>query len=59
VVAVEPEHGARQEEAAYLVAAVVEDVAVPVGVKPLTRVGVLEEVGAVEERRPVFVGREV
>ena len=51
VVAVEPEVGARQQEAPHLVAAVVEDRAVPVGVVALARVGVLVEVGAVEVAR--------
>ena len=59
MIAVEPEHRARQEEAAHLVSAVVEDVTVPVGVEPLTGIGVFVKVRPVEERQPVFVGREV
>ncbi len=43
----------------HLVAAVVEDVAGPVGVEAAPRIGVLEEVGAVEQAEAVRVGREV
>ncbi len=39
--------------------AVIEDEAVPVGVKALARVGVLVEVGAVEEAQAVLVGGKV
>ena len=56
---VEPEHRARQQEAADLVAPVVEDEAVPVGVVALAAVGVLVEVRPVEVGEPVLVGREV
>ena len=59
VVLVEPEQRAREQEAAHLVAAVVEDVAVPVGVEALARIGVLVEVRAVEVGEAVLVGREV
>src|SRR4030067_702303 len=45
---VEPVVGAGEEEALDLRAAVVEDLRVPVGVVPLPRIGVLEEVGPVE-----------
>ena len=56
---VEPEHRARQQEAADLVAPVVEDEAVPVGVVALAAVGVLVEVRPVEVGEAVLVGREV
>ena len=59
VVAVEPEHGARHQERAHLVAAVVEDAALPLGVEALARVGVLEEMRAVEVAEAVLVVREV
>ena len=59
MVRVEPEERAREQEAAHLVAAVVEDEAVPVGVEALPRVAVLVEVRAVEVAEPVLVGREV
>ncbi len=59
VVAVEPEVGAREQEAPDLEAVVVEDRAVPVRVVALARVGVLVEVGAVEVAEAVLVAREV
>ena len=59
MVAIEPEERAREEEAPHLVARVVEDEAVPLGVKALPRVGVLVEVRAVEEAEAVRVGGEV
>ena len=59
VVAVEPEHGAADEEVADLVAAVVEDGAFPVGVEALARVLVLVEARAVELAQAVPVGGEV
>ena len=59
VVLVEPEHCRGDEEALRLVAAVVEDVAVPLGVEAEPRVGVLEEVRAVEVGEPVLVAGEV
>ena len=59
VVAVEPTHRARDQERPHLVAAVVEDRRVPVGVVALARVGVLEQVGAVELVQAVAVGGEV
>ncbi len=59
MVALEPEQRVAHEEALHLVAAVVELVAVPVGLDPLTGVGVLVEVGAVEEGEAVRVAREV
>ena len=49
----------RQQEAAHLVAAVVEDEAAPVGVKALLRIGVLVQVRAVEVAEAVLVGGEV
>ena len=59
VVAVEPEQRARQQERAYLVAAVVEDAAVPLRVVALPRVRVLVQVRAVEQRKAVRVARKV
>ena len=59
VIFVEPEHGARHQEAAHFGAAVVEDVRLPVGMEALARVGVLVEVRAVEVGEAVRVGREV
>ena len=56
---VEPEHRAREQEAADLVAPVVEDEAVPVRVVALAPVGVLVEVRPVEVGETVLVGREV
>ena len=59
VVAVQPEQGAAHEKAPDLVSAVIENGALPVGMKPPAGVGVLIEVGAVEEAEAVFVRREV
>ena len=59
MVRAEPVQRAGGEEAAHLVAAVVEDVAVPVGVESLARVGVLVEVRPVEVAQPVLVGGEM
>ncbi len=47
------------QEAAHLVAAVVEDEPIPVGMKALARIGVLVEVRAVEVGEAVLVGGEV
>ena len=55
VVLVQPEQGARDQEGADLVAAVVEDQRAPVLVLALARVGVLVERRAVEERQAVRV----
>jgi hypothetical protein len=59
VEAADPVERAREQEAPHLVAAVVEDGALPVGVVSLPRVRVLVEVRAVEEHEPVLVGGEV
>ena len=59
VVALEPEQGRADEELADLVAAVVEDRALPVGVEALARVLVLVERGAVEPPQAVPVGGEM
>ena len=56
---VEPEAGARDQEASDLVTAVVEDPALPVRLHPLAGVGVLVQVRAVELRQPEGVGGEV
>ena len=59
MILVEPEHGARHQKAADFGAAVIEDERLPVGMKSLARVGVLEEMGAVEKCKAVAIGREV
>ncbi len=59
MVLVEPEQSRRCEEAAHLVAPVVEDARVPLRVEALARVLVLEQVRAVEVGQPVLVGRKV
>ena len=59
MILVEPEHGAGKQEAADFVAPVIENVGVPVGMKSLTPVGMLEQMGSVEIGQPVGVGREV
>ncbi len=59
VVAVQPEQGAGEQEGAHLVAAVIEDVAVPLGVIALLGIGMLEQVGAVEVCQAVLVAGEM
>src|SRR6202011_1001088 len=59
VIAVEPEHRVRDQEALDLLAAKVEDVALPLRVEAPPRVGVLVEVGAVEVRQAMLVGWKV
>src|ERR1700736_6975137 len=56
---VQPEHGARHQEAAHFAAAIVKDERLPIGMEALARVGVLEQMSAVEESEAVAVGREV
>ena len=52
---IQPEERAAQQEAADLVPAVIEDEAFPVGMITLLRVGVLEEMRAVEITQAVLV----
>ena len=59
VIFVEPEHGARHQEAADFGATIIKDVSLPVGMKSLAGVGVFVEMGAVEVGEAVLVGREV
>src|SRR5574341_116115 len=59
VVLFEPEEGVAHEKGAHFVPAVVEDVALPVRMKPLLRVLVLVEVRAVEIDKAVEVARVV
>ena len=56
---VQPVHGARQQEVADLVAAVVEDQRAPVAVLAAARVLVFEQRGTVEACQGVLVPREV
>ena len=59
VVLVQPEGGAGEQEAAHLVAAVVEDPAVPLGVEALAAISVLVQFGAVEAVQTMGVAGEV
>ena len=59
VVAVQPEHPRREQEAAHLVASVVEDEALPIGMETLAGIGMLVEGGSVEVRQPHLVRGEV
>src|SRR5450631_2228250 len=59
VIFVEPEHGARHQEAADFGAAIVKNVRLPVGMEPLARVCVLVKMRAVEVGQAVSIGREV
>jgi len=59
VVALEPRHRGRLEEAAHLVAVVVEDQALPFGVVALARIEVLVEAGPVELGEPVRIVGEM
>src|SRR5215469_17297806 len=56
---VQPEHGAGHQEAAHLVATVVIDVRVPVGMEAEPPIRVLEKMRAVEVGKAVPIGREV
>src|SRR5437762_11328781 len=56
MVAAEPEKRVADEKAPHLVAAVVEGIAAPFAVHALARVGVLEQMGAVEVAESVLVG---
>ena len=59
VVLVEPEHRARHQEAADFIAAIVEDVRLPVGMESLARVGMLDRDVCRRNRPARAVGREV
>ncbi len=59
VVSLEPEVRARREECAHLVAAVVEDGTLPLGMETQPRVRMLVEMRAVESREAVRIVREV
>ena len=59
VVAIEPAHRTRHQERSHLVAAVVEDRRVPIGVEALAGIGVLEQVRPVELVEAVAVVRKV
>ena len=56
VIFFEPENRAGDKETPHLAAAVVEDIAFPVGVIALPRVGMLEKVRAVKIAKAVLVG---
>src|SRR5580704_16258438 len=56
---IQPEHGARHQEAAYFTSAVIKNQRLPVRMKPLPRVRVLKQVRAVEESKAVTIRREV
>ena len=59
MVLVEPEQRAGHQEGAYFVAAIVEDGAFPFGMEALTRIGMLEQVGAVEIGETMLVAGKV
>jgi len=59
VILIQPEQSAGHQKAAHLVAAIVEDEGLPVRMKALARIGVLEQMCAVKVSQPVRVGREV
>ena len=59
VILLDPELRAGQQEALHFVAPVIEDRALPVGVKPLAGIRVLVEVRPVEVAQAVLVGGEV
>src|SRR3569832_1735478 len=59
VILVEPEQRTAAEKEAYLVAAIVEDVAVPVGVISAFGIGVRVKIRAVEIGETVLVAREM
>ena len=59
MVLIKPEHQVRHQEVADLIAAVVEDQRAPFLVLTDARIGVLVEVGSIEEGKPVGILREV
>src|SRR5215475_1592636 len=59
MVAAEPEKGITDEKALDLFTTIVEDVAVPLRMIALARVGMLVQMGSVEESQAVLIGREV
>src|SRR5678815_3956977 len=59
MVFVEPEQSARHQEAAYFIPTVVKDVGLPVRMKPLSRICMLKQMGAVEIGESVRIRREV
>src|ERR1700675_4633979 len=56
---VEPEHGAGHQETANFTAAVIENESLPIGMKALPRIGMLEKMRAIEVGEAMAVGREV
>ena len=59
VIVFQPEKGVGDEERTHLIAAIVENAALPVGVETLAGVGVVVEVGPVEVGQPVGIGWKV
>src|SRR5690606_19553326 len=57
--AFQPEQRIAYQEATYLVATVVEYVALPVGMKSLSRVGVLIQMSSIEIEKSVGVARKM
>ena len=55
MVLVQPEQGVAQQKTPHFVAAIVEDVTVPIGMKSLPRIGVFVQMRAVKIRQTVFV----
>src|SRR3990172_6619613 len=59
MVLIEPIEGTADQEGARLIASVVEDEAAPVLMETLARIGVLEQMGSIEETEAVLIGGEV
>ena len=55
----QPVQGIAEQKAAHFLATQIENRTVPVGMKPLTRIGMLKEMRAVEVSQTVFVGGEM
>jgi hypothetical protein len=59
VVFVEPEEGTTDEKAPNLIAAIIEDKAIPIRMNSLAGIGVLVEVGSIEKTKPMLIIRKM
>src|ERR1035438_7449012 len=59
MILLQPEEGAAEQETADFVAAIVEDGAGPLRMKPFARVGMLVEVSAIKKSQSMAIGRKM
>ena len=52
---IQPEEGTTNEKPSNLIAAIIEDEAIPIGVDSFTRIGVLDQMGSVEKGETMLV----